>query len=144
MADTTLAAIYARVRAVLEAAPLNLKPTKDAFSHDRQPNTLLDGSYYLEDGGLQSNRPATNYKAVRIDRIIVLVAAQLKFAPEVAKETMHTTLLTAERYIKADGPAHSYHAEIAVGRRITRPKNGDFLIGSIPFTVDYDVNESTS
>ena len=144
MADQTLAAIHARFRAVLEAEPLNLTATKDAFSHDRQPNALLDGAYYLEDGGLQSNRSMTNYKAVRIDRIVVWVAAKLKFDAAAAQAAMHATLLTAERYIKADGPAHSYHVEVVPGRRMTRPKGGDFLIGSMPLTVDYDVNESTT
>lgn len=144
MADQTLAGIMARWRAVLEASPLSLKPTRDAFSHDRQPNTLLDGAYYLEDGGMTSSRPVGNSKAVRIDRIVLYVAAKLNFAPETAKEAMETTLLSAERYIKADGPSHSYHAEIVPGRRVTRPKGGDFLIGSLPLTVDYDVNEATS
>lgn len=143
MADQTLAAIFARFRTVLEASPLSLKATKDAFSHDRQPNSLLHGSYYLADGGLVSSRPVGNYKAVRIDRVVIYIAASLKFAGETAKETMETTLLTAERYIKADGHAQSYHAEIASGRRISRPKGGDFLIASLPITVDYDVNEST-
>lgn len=144
MAEQTLAGILARFRTVLEASPLRLKPTADAFSHDRQSNTMLDGAYYLEDGGLQSNRSVTNYKAVRIDRIVVFVAAKLKFDAETALATMHATLLTAERYIKADGPAQGYHVEVVPGRRVTRPKNGDFLIGSIPLTVDYDINEGTS
>ena len=48
--------------------------------------------------------------------IVIFVAAKLKFAPETAKEAMQATLLSAERYIKADGLAHSYHAEIAAGR----------------------------
>lgn len=144
MADTTLADIYARFRAVLEATPLDLTATRDAFSHDRQPNSLLGGSYYLEDGGLQTSRPMGNMKAARIDRIVIYVAAKLKFAPETAKEAMHTSLLTAEQYMKADGVTHGYHVEIAPGRRITRPRGGDFLIGSIPLTVDYDVNEATS
>lgn len=144
MADTTLKAIIDRFEAVLEATPLFLKPTKDAFSHDRQPNTLLDNSYYLEDGGLVSSRPVGNYKAVRVDRLVVFVALKLNFQAQTQKETMTTTLLTIERYLKADGPANSYHAEIGGGRRVTRPKGKDILIGSLALTVDYDVNESTS
>lgn len=144
MADTTLAAILARFAAVLEASPLSLTATKDAFSHDRQANTLLTNSYYLEDGGMLSSRPMGNYRAARIDRVVIYVAAKLNFDAEAVKRTMETTLLSAERYIKADGPGHDYHAEIASGRRVTRPKSGDFLIGSIPLTVDYDINESTS
>ena len=144
MADTTLSTILARFDAVLAAAPLRLKVAKDGFSHDRQPNTLLDGAYYVEDGGLVSSRPCGNYRAARIDRLVVYVAAKLKFDPTTAKRDMESTLLSVERYLKADGLSQSYHVEITGGRRVTRPKGGEFLIGSLPLTVDYDVNESTT
>jgi len=144
MADTDLATILGRARAVLEAAPLSLVATAEAFSHARQPTTFVDNTYYLEDGGLVSTHPTGNYKAARIDRFNVYVALRINAAPHTRKETLESTLLTIERYLKADGPAHSYHLEIAGGRRITQPKGSEIFVGSVAFTVDYDVNEATS
>lgn len=144
MAETTLTAILTRFSAVLEAAPLSLVPTADAFSHDRQPTGLADNTYFVDDGGLVSSRPVGNYKAVRIDKLTVLVALKINRDGHARKKVMETTLLTIERYIKADGPANGYHAEFAGGRRVTHPRGSELLIGSIAFTVDYDVNEATS
>ena len=144
MAETTLSAILTRFAAVLEAEPLNLKPSLDAFSHGRQPNTLLDQAYYLEDGGLQDNRPVGNRKAARIDRVVIYFARKLSFDGVAARQAMSDQQLTAERYLKADGPDHGYHVEMSGGRRITRPRGGDFLIGSLALTVDYDVDEEAT
>ena len=143
MADTDLATIMGRFRAVLEAAPLSLVATADGFSHERQPTTLVSNTYYLDDAGLQGNRPVTNYKSVRVDRIRVYVALKVNDAPHTQKETLESTLLTIERYVKADGPAHSYHAEIVGGRQITQKKGSAVLIGSLTLSVDYDINEAT-
>lgn len=144
MADTDLATIMARFRAVLEAAPLALVATAVAFSHDWQPTTLVSNTYFLEDAGLQSSRPVGNYKAVRIDRVRVFVALKVNATPHTQKEALETTLLTIERYIKADGPAHFYHAEIVGGRQVTNKKGSELLVGSVTLSVDYDVNEATS
>lgn len=144
MADTDLATIMARTRAVLEAAPLSLVATAEAFSHARQPTTLVDNTYYLDDSGNVSSQSVGNYKAVRIDRLTVFVALRINNAPHTRKETLESTLLSIERYLKADGPAHSYHVELAGGRRITQPKGSEIFVGSVAFTVDFDVNESTS
>lgn len=142
MADTDLATIMGRFRAVLEAAPLSLVATVEGFSHDRQPTTLLDNTYYLEDGGLVSSRPMGNYKAARIDQVRVFVALLVNDAPHTRKETLEGTLLSIEKAIKADGPAHSYHAEIAAGRRVTQKKGSAFFVGSVALSVDYDVAEA--
>lgn len=144
MADTTLAAIMARFRAVLEAAPLVLTLTAESFTHDRQPTTLVSNTYFLEDAGLQSNKAVGNYKAVRIDRIRVFVALKINAVPHTAKETLETTLLTIERYLKADGQANGYHVELAAGRQVTHRKGSDYLVGSVTLACDYDVNEATS
>lgn len=144
MADTTLAAIMARFRAVLEASPLTLTLTAEAFTHDRQPTTLVSSTYYLEDAGLGSSRSVGNYKAVRVDRIKVFAALKINGAPHTAKETLETTLLTIERYLKADGPANGYHVEVAGGRQVTHKKGSEYLVGSITLSADYDVNEATS
>ncbi len=143
MAATTLKAIVDRFQAVLEASPLSLKATRDAFSHDRQPNALLDGTYYIQDDGVAESRPVSNHADVRIDRLTVFLARKLAFDGQTQKETIETTLNTIERYLIADGPANSYHAFIG-GRRVTRPAGTDIAIGSITVHVDYDFSTSTS
>lgn len=144
MADTTLAAIMARFRAVLEASPLLLTLTAEAFTHDRQPTTLVSNTYYLEDAGLASSRAVGNYKAVRVDRVRVFVALNINGVPHTAKETLEGTLLTAERYLKADGPANGYHVELVGGRQVTQKKGSNYFVGSVTLSADYDVNEATS
>ncbi len=141
MSATTLAAIQTRFREVLEADPLYLVAARDAFSHDRQPNTLVDDAYCVVDDGVVSQRPTTNYMAARIDRVTVYVARTLKFAAATELTTLHETLNTIERAIKADGPAHSYHADLAT-RRVTRPEGRDLAIGSLGFNCDFDFDES--
>ncbi len=42
MAALVLSDILARIRTVLEAAPVSLVETREAFSHERQPNATLD------------------------------------------------------------------------------------------------------
>lgn len=143
MSDTTLKAIIDRFQAVLEASPISLTATRDAFSHDRQPNALLTNTYHVEDDGLQGTQSITNHKEARIDRLTVFVARKLDFAPQTAKETMETLLTTIERYLKADGLSNNYHVNLQ-NRRVTRPAGKDFLIGSVTLTVDYDFNAATS
>lgn len=141
MATTTLSAIHDRFRAVLEADTLALLPARDAFSHDRQPNGLLDRAYCLVDDGVVAQRPLTNYKAARLDRVTVYVARTLKFAPTAVLTDLHDALATIERAIKADGPAHAYHADLAV-RRVTRPEGTDLAVASLGFNVDFDYDEA--
>ena len=143
MAVTTLKAIIDRFQTILEGSNVNLKPTREPFTHDRQPNTLLTDSYRVADAGLQNTRSITNEKEARIDRIQVFVARKLAFDGQTAAETMHTTLNTIERYIVADGPANSYHASLS-GRQVTPSASKDFLIGSVIISVDYDYNVATS
>lgn len=144
MADTTLPAIMARVRAVLEAAPLALVLTAEAFTHERQPSTLVSNTYYLADAGLRDTRPVGNYKAVRIDLLKVFVALQVNAAPHTQKEALGATLVTIERYVKADGLLGGYHAEIVSRPAVTQRKGSDFLVGSVALSVDYDFNEATT
>ena len=143
MADTTLKAIVDRFQAVLEASPCSLTASTLSFSHDRQPAAAIEDHYYLEDGGLVSNRPMGNYKAARMDRLRVFIAKKAKFDGVSAFETMTTLLLTIERAIKADGLSNSYHAEIE-SHRVTQPIGKDILIGEIALAVDYDVNEAAA
>lgn len=140
MAATTITAIGNRIEAVLEAAPLSLKKTTDAFSHDRQPNTSIDNAYRLQDGGLVSTKSATNMAAVRVDRLTIFIARKRKFGGRAPVESIQDDLNTIERYVKADGLSGSYHAELS-GRKIT--PSGDSVVGSIDVTVDYDFNEAT-
>jgi hypothetical protein len=141
MANTTLKAIIDRFQAVCEASASSLKKTKDAFSHDAQPNGLLTGTYYLEDAGISSSVECSNNAEARIDQLTVWIARKVAFDGVTALETMETAINTLERAIVADGPAQGYHARLA-GRKVSRPKDKDFLIGSATFTVDYDYTKT--
>lgn len=143
MADTTLTTILQRFQAVLEGPPFFYLPARDAFSHDRQPNSVLDQSYWLEDAGHQQTRPLGNLKAARLDRITVYLARKLAFAPRTTVDTLETDLLTVERYLKDDGPDQSYHVDL-VSRRVSRPEARDLAIGSLTLEVDYDVDEAVA
>lgn len=140
--EMTLADVMARARAVCEGSTLLLTLTAEAFSHDRQPTTLLDNTYYVEDSGLVSSRAMGNYTAARIDKVSIYVALKVNAAPHTRKETLETTLLTIERGMKADGPPHGYHVEFSGGRRVTQKKGSAFFVGSVSFDCDYDISES--
>jgi hypothetical protein len=134
-----LTEIIDRFETVLEASPFTLKPTKEPFSHDRQPNGLLDNAYRIEDSGLVSSASATNEVAVRIDSLTVWIAKKLSFDGQAAMAALETQVIAIERAVKADGKANGFHVEIA-GRDIRR-KN-DFATASIRLRVDYDFSES--
>lgn len=137
MASTTLGTIMARVMDVCTGLTLKLKPTRDAFTHDRQPNAVLTDSVWVEDGGLAQNLEATNGVAVRTDRLTVWIARKLAFDGQTAKETLEETLVALEQAVLADGLSGSYHARLE-GRRVSRPAGKDFAVGSATFSVDYD------
>jgi len=141
MAATTLKAIMDRFQVVLEGEPLLLKATKEPFSHDRSPNTVLDSAYRLEDGGMSVSRPVGANQFVRVDRLTVFLAKKLNFAAQVSVETLETSLNTIERYILDDDADNNYHASVE-GRRITRVPDSDVAVASLVFLVDYDFSAS--
>lgn len=137
----TVSGLLTRFRTVLEASPLSLSESRDAFSHDRQPNGLLTNVYYVEDAGLLQHRQVTNYDAVRIDRFVVYVTRHLAFDGSTAMNTLEDTLNTINKEIIEDGVAQGYNPNID-GRRMTRPEGKDYCVGSISFAVDYDTDET--
>lgn len=140
MADTTLKAIIDRFQAVCEASPQSLKKAKDAFSHDRQPNGLLTDTYFIQDDGVLSSVEVTNNAEARIDRLTVFLARKVSFDAVTAMESMETSLSRLERAIEADGLSNNYHARLQT-RRVSRPKDKDFVIGGVGFTCDYDYSK---
>lgn len=144
MAATTLSAIRDRFAAVLEAAPLNLTKTTDAFSHDRQPNTVLDNAYRVEDAGMVQNRPVGNTQFARVDRLRIYIARKLAFDPAGAIDSVEDTLNTIERYILADDAAHDYHASVEGRGTPNRPQDADIVVGSLTLLVDYDYDARTA
>lgn len=144
MPTLTTAAVLARFRTVLEALPgaTPLVPTREPFSHDRQPAAVIDGAYYLEYGGLAlADRSQTAETLARADRVVIYVARHLKFAGQTEVEALHDQLDTIERALKADGPDESYHVWTET-RRMTRPDGADFAVGSLSLMVDYDFSEA--
>lgn len=143
MAETTLATIVAHMRTVLEATPFHFNAARDQFSHDRQPNTVLDSSYWIQDEGLASNRWLSNHTVARLDRVSVFIARKLKFNPVQELDTLHDTLVEIERYLIREAPDESYSVQL-VARRVTRPADRDIAIGSVTVTVDYDFSEAVA
>lgn len=141
MAATTLATIVGQMRTVLEAAPFSFIAARDQFSHDRQPNSVIDASYWIQDEGLGASRWLTNQAQARLDRIAVFVARKLKFNPVAQVDALEDVLVDIERYLIADGPDHSYSVQL-IGRRVTRPPESDLAIGSVTVQVDYDFSEA--
>lgn len=141
MAATTLKAIIDRFQAVLEAAPLSLTATREPFSHDLSPNTVIDSAYRIKDDGLSRSRPVGANQFVRVDRLTIFIAKKLNFAGQTAVETMETLLNTIERQILADDNSHDYHASIE-GRLVTQPPKTDIAIASLTLLVDYDFSGS--
>jgi hypothetical protein len=141
MAALVLSDILARFRTVLEASPVSLVETRDAFSHERQPNAVLDNSYYIEDGGVVSSQSTSNYSAVRQDRLTVFIAKKLAFDGATALDTLEDTLVSVERAVIADGPNQGYAVVGTPTRRTTRPAGSDFCVGSLGLIVDYDYQE---
>ena len=142
MGATTLKTIIDTVQALCEASPLSLSKSRDAFSHDRQPNTLLTNTYHIEDDGIVSSTELGANAEARIDALKIHIARKIAFDGVTAFETVQETLLTLERHLLAHGPNHSYYPR-ALNRDVTRPKGTDFLIGSLTVHVDYDVDKDT-
>jgi hypothetical protein len=143
MPALVLSDIIARFRTVLEAAPVSLTETREAFSHERQPNAALENSYYLEDGGIVSSRSVSNYDVVRLDRLTVFIAKKLAFDGATAMDALEDTLVSVERALVADGTSQGYNVNVEQ-RRMTRPAGRDYCVGSLAVTVDYDYREIAS
>jgi preprotein translocase subunit SecA len=141
MAATTLKAVIDRFQAVLEGANLNLRKSTDEFSFDQQPNTKLNQVYRVEDAGLSETQTLTNNVDARVDSLSVWLARKATPDAQAERETLETTLLTAERQIVADGPSNNYHASVSA-REIER--TGDVLVARLEVLVDYDVSLATT
>src|SRR5688572_17989502 len=101
MAATDLASIIAAWRLVLEADPLNLKRTRAAFTHDRQPNKLVADSYRIEDGGQVNRTQGSSYFEARIDRLRIWVTKPIAFASDEQFTAMEQLADTVYRYLSA-------------------------------------------
>ena len=85
----------------------------------------------------------TNPKLASPERITVYIARHLKFNGQTEVEALHDVLDTAERRLKDDGPDQSYHVWTET-RRMTRPADRDYAVGSLVLTVDFDFNEAVA
>ena len=139
MPALTLKQIIDRFQAVMEASPVSMTATREPFSHDLQPNTLLTNTYRIEDAGLRDSKSMTNRTAARVDALRVWVARKMTFAGQTAVEAVEDSLVAIERALIADGLAQGYH--VMPRSRDAKRKN-DFVIASMTFDVDYDFNES--
>lgn len=137
MAATTLSAILAAWRTLVESAPLSLRPTNAAFTHDVQPNAALDESYYLVDDGAVSRASVTADVEVRVDRLTIWIAKPVNFAGPDQLQAMEDVIDDLYRQLVVLARAAGYNVE-ADTRRVTRPPNTEHLIASASFRVDYD------
>ncbi len=138
MPATTLTAIIGHVQTTLEAAPVSLTRSQLPFSHDRQPNAVVDNVYWVEDGGQVSRQSGTNHFEVRIDRLVVYVAARAAFAGTTPFTTMSTLLDTIYKQLVEMARANGYNVEADGTRKITQKSGSEILIGSVGLSVDYD------
>lgn len=141
MPATDLKTIIDAFQSVLEAAPLSLKPTQVPFTHDRQPNTMVADSYYIDDGGTVNRQSVTNDVEVRVDRLRIWVAKPLAFAGQAQFEAMEQLADTIYRYLLVNARANGWNVD-ADARRVTRPAAAEVIIGEFGFRVDYDFNSS--
>lgn len=137
MAATTLAAILALMRATLEGDTVGLTASGQPFTHDRQPNSVLQDTYYLDDGGQISRQSVTNDQEVRIDRLVVYVAKPLAFAGQDQVDAMHTLLDTIYTQLVQTARDHGWNIE-SDQRRVTRNPKTQLIVGSLGVNVDYD------
>lgn len=137
MAATTLAAILADFATVLEGDAVGLVPTVAAFTHDQQPAGMVANSYYIEDGGNVQRASQTNQAETRIDRLTVWMATPLGFAGPATLQAMQTLIDTVYKQLLVTARANGYNVE-ADTRRVTAPRDGELLIASASFTVDFD------
>lgn len=142
MATTDLARIIAAWRLVLEQDPLALQPAQQAFSHDRQPNAMMQDTYWIGDAGTVSRFSCGNDQEVRIDRLEVWVARPVSFAGQAQFEVLEQLGDQIYRYLSSDGRIRGWNVE-ADSRRITNPQGTELLIASFGFRADYDFDSST-
>ena len=138
MATTTFPAILDRFQAVCEGATLSLSATQVPFSHAREPNAVVDASYYLEEAGLNESRVGTSDLEFRVDRLTVWLARRSGQDGQTAIETLETTLTTLERLVIADGRSNHYHATVAGRSAPELTGDGGLIVAGLTFAVDYD------
>lgn len=143
MSAQTIANIIERIETVLQAAPLNLELHSDPFADTGIPNTLANTSARVVSGGVVTSRPTSNYQALRIDRVSVIVLRTMDFDGMAAQRDLQDFLDEIERAIIADGPAHGYMVSTEKGsRKITRKKDSAVCEATLHFLVDYDFSEA--
>lgn len=142
MAAMTPQEIRSRIMTLVEADPPALVRPREAFSLDRQPNTVLDNAYTLETE-LVSERSMTAGVSARIDRITLTVARTLKQDSETEARALLDVLTDVDRRVRADGINNSYHAW-AQSQRVVRPEGRDYCLGVLAWTCDYDFTEALS
>jgi hypothetical protein len=137
VAPTTLSAILAAWKTLVEASPVSLIPTVAPFTHDQQPSGMVASSYYFEDGGNVSRASVTNNAEVRVDRVTLWLAMPVNFAADTTLQAMETLIDTIYKQLLGLALTAGYNVA-ADTRRVTHPKDGELLIGSASFTVDFD------
>lgn len=143
MPATTLAAILARFKTVLEASPLSLKVTNDPYGAETIANTATDTAVQIQAGGLVSEKPQGGDQWVRIDRVNVVLFRKMAFDGHDAQNDLQTLLDSIEARVIADGTNNSYEAVVEKGsRKVTRKKDSDVLQATVAFQVDYDFSKS--
>jgi hypothetical protein len=143
MAATTLAAILASWKTVVEDDAVALVPTVAPFTHDQQPAGMVANSYYLEDGGNVQRSSMTNNAEVRIDRVTFWIAYPVNFDGDTALQALETLVDTIYRALLVQARTDGYNVE-ADTRRITRPAGFELLVASQAFTVDFDFSTAAT
>ena len=142
MAAMTPGLIRARLMAVVEAADPGLVRSREAFSFDRQPNTVLDNTYTVDIERI-NERSQTADVTARLDRVTLTIARKLGMDSEAAARALLDVLDDVDRRLRADGTSQGYHLWPQASR-VVRPDGRDYCLGTLSWTCDYDFSEAVA
>lgn len=142
MAAMTPATIRARLMTLLEDGEPYLVRSQEAFSLDRQPNTLVDKAYTLTQAREREDSQTADVTA-RLDRVTLTVGKKLNMDPEGAVRTLQGWLDDIDRRVRADGVSQGFHMW-PVTNSLTRPEGRDYCLGELSWRCDYDFSETVT
>ena len=140
MAALTPSELRDRLMTLVEATEPGLIRSIEAFSLNRQPATVLDNSYTLEQE-LVREQSMTAGVTARIDRFTITIGRLLKMDSETAARELFDVLTDVNRRVRADGVSNGYHVW-PVSEKVVRPDGKDYCLGALVFTCDYDFSEA--
>jgi len=142
MAAMTPRTIRERLQTLLEDGDPSLLRSIEPFSLTKQPNTVTDKAYTLEDERVRETSLTAEVTA-RIDRVTLSVARRLGDPAEDTVVELLDLLDDIDRRVRADGVSQGYHMQ-PQGSRVLRPDGRDYCVGVLSWLCDYDYSETVN